>query len=177
MQFVGLIGDMGSGKTCFATSVLYRSHLMGRKVAANYALKFPFRLLSFKELATLPDDLFHYDIVSDELGIGADSYDFFDKQPKQIGKLITQLRKRHDRVYYTVQRFSMITKRLRIMTDGFILFEDVDRVLDHEEKGFVCGGLFRLRFYDNEFRLVKKPQIFDGKPYWNLYDTDEIVWD
>lgn len=175
MNFIGVIGDMGSGKTNFVTAVLKRSYDLGRPIAANYKLEFPSRLTSFDELAKLPDDIRDYDVGMDELGTGADSYDFFDLQPKRIGKLVTQLRKRHCRVYYTVQRFSFITKRLRVMTDGFVLCEDMDRMFDHHEKDFVCDGLFHLSFYDGDFKLVNT-EIFDGKPYRNLYNTDEIIW-
>ncbi len=176
MNFIGVIGDMGSGKTNFITAVLKRSRDMGRPIAANYDLKFDFRLTSFTELAELPDDIQGYDIGMDELGTGADSYEFFANTPKNLSKLVTQLRKRNCRVWYTVQRFGFITKRLRVMTDGFILTEDLDREQDHHAKDFVCNGLFRLSFYTPDYKLVNG-EIFDGRPTRNLYNTNEIIWD
>lgn len=175
MNFIGVIGDLGSGKTNFMTAILKRSHDLGRPIVANYKLSFPSTLVSFKEMALLPDYLQGADIGADELGTGADSYEFFEKTPKNLGKLITQLRKRHCRVWYTVQRFSFITKRLRIMTDGFVLCEDLDKSQNHLEKDFVCEGFFKLSFYSNEYKFIRS-EIFDGRPYRDLYNTDEIIW-
>lgn len=177
MHFFGIIGDMGSGKTNFATAMLYLSYLQGRKVGANYALKFPAELIPFSEVAEFSDKIQDIDLCMDELGVGADSYDFFASQPRQIGKLVTQVRKRNSRLYYTVQRFSMIARRLRIMTDGFFAMEDLDRNADHTVPGYVCNGLFRVRFLDNELQQTRKSEVFDGKPFRDLYNSKEIVWD
>lgn len=176
MNFIGLIGDMGSGKTCFATAVLYMSHRAGRKVGANYKLDFPADLISFEELQGFPAKIYGVDLVMDELGTGADSYDFMSEQAKNIGKLVTQIRKRKARVYYTVQRFNFIARRLRQMTDGFIMFKDLDSHLDHLAKDFVCAGLFELEFLDADMNRTRENEVFDGKPFWNLYNTDEIIW-
>ncbi len=176
MNFIGLIGDMGSGKTCYATAVLYLNHIAGRKVGANYKLNFPSKLLSFERLAEFPADVYDLELVMDELGTGADSYDFMGEKPKNIGKLVTQIRKRKSRVWYTVQRFNFISRRLRQMTDGFILFRDLDSDLDHRANGFICGGLFELTFHDSEAVPTGRVEIFDGKPYWHLYNTNEIIW-
>lgn len=175
MNFIGVIGDMGSGKTNFVTAIMKRSHDAGREIVANYKLTFPSTLMSFETLATLPPEIINKDVAMDELGTGADSYDFFDSQPRKLGKLVTQLRKRKCRVWYTVQRFSFITKRMRIMTDGFVLSEDMDREQNHLATGFICQGFFKLSFYTNDFVLVNS-EIFDGRPYRNLYNTDEIIW-
>lgn len=176
MFFIAIIGDMGSGKTCFMTAVLKLSHDLGRKIIANYQLNFDYQLMSFDELKKFPEDLRDCDVAMDELGTGADSYDFMSEKSQNITKLVTQIRKRHSRCYYTVQRFKFITRRLRVLTDGFILCEDLDKHEDHEAPGFVCDGLFRLEFYDSDLNPTRKPETFDGKPFWDLYDTDEIIW-
>lgn len=176
MNFIGLIGDMGSGKTCFATAILKMSHDLGRPVGANYKLNFDYSLMSFEEIQGFPARFHDMDFVADELGTGADSYDFMSEQAKNIGKLVTQIRKRKCRVYYTVQRFNFIARRLRQMTDGFIMFKDLDADLDHLAKDFVCAGLFELEFLDADLNRTRPNEIFDGKPYWNLYDTNEIIW-
>ena len=176
MNFIGLIGDMGSGKTCFATAILKMNHDTGRKVGANYKLGFESELMSFAELKEFPAKFYQMDYVADELGTGADSYEFMGEQAKNIGKLVTQVRKRECRVYYTVQRFNFIARRLRQMTDGFIMFRDLDSHLDHLVKDFVCAGLFELEFLDADMRRTRDNEIFDGKQFWHLYDTKEIIW-
>lgn len=176
MRFIAIIGEMGGGKTCLATRILKMNHDIGRRVGANYNLKFPSTLISFEELAKFPAEMHHMDFVMDELGTGADSYDFMNETPKNITKLVTQTRKLHNRIYYTVQRFNFIARRLRQLTAGFIFCEDMDSDKDHEAKGFVCGGIFRLSYFNAEGEPTRKPRLFDGRSTWPLYDTDEIIW-
>lgn len=182
MEFIGIIGERGSGKTNIMTKYLHDAMRDGDKVISNYSLKFKHRIMSFEELRQLGPEIQDCVIGMDELGVGADSYDFFSKESRKITSLIAQIRKRHCRVYYTVQRFSMVARRLRLQTDGFIFMEDIDRgnmrtadglrVKTHRE---VCSGFFRA-MYCNDDLEVMRTRIFDGHKYWGIYDTDEIIW-
>lgn len=181
MEFIGIIGDRGSGKTNLMTKYLYDFSLEGYDIVANYPVKFKARYMPFSEIRKMPEEIEDTIIGMDELGIGADSYDFFSKDVKMITDLIAQIRKLHCRVYYTVQRFNMIARRLRLQTDGFIFMEDLDRMnmilpdgkvaRTHRE---VCKGMFRAQFVDSEMRPTRSV-IFDGKPYWSKYNTDQRV--
>jgi hypothetical protein len=118
----------------------------------------------------------------DELGIGADSYDFFSKDTRAIVSLIAQIRKLHCVCYYTVQRFRQIARRLRLQTNGFIFMEDQDKgnmicpdgdiAKSHRE---VCRGLFTASYYDEEMVMVDE-KTFNGRPYWGKYNTDTMIW-
>ena len=173
MYFIGIIGEKGSGKSNLLTALLYDEYGNGRKIVANYHLKFPFLYKSFADMTTLSDDLQDAVIGMDELAEGADSYEFLASNPRKITKLVAQIRKRNAVGIYNVQKYGWITKRLRDQTDAFILMEDLDkRKADHTP--YNCDGVFRAEFCDEHFRVIRTA-VFDGKPFRSLYDTQEII--
>lgn len=182
MEFIAIVGDRGSGKTNLLTALMkHEFDTFGRRIVGNYQINFPSKFMTFDEVRKLPPEIRDSTIGLDELGLGADSYEFFSKANKEISELIFELRKLHAKAWYTVQRFNLIAKRLRDQTDGFILMEDLDRVnmvrsdgtpvATHRE---VCDGMFRATFYNGSFKFVVS-RVFDGKPFWHLYNTDEKV--
>lgn len=191
--FNGIIGDVGSGKTNIMTRYLKRSADVGAPVISNYALiGIKHRLMSFNEfrdlIMTKNERLIRSQVEGavvgwDELGVGADSYDFMSKDTRSMGEFIAQIRKLHITAFYTVQRFSMIVRRLRIMTGAFILMDDLDkhrmlgidgkRVKQHRD---ICAGLFNATMVNDYLEPVGASRVFNGKPYWGMYDTDKIIW-
>lgn len=186
MEFVAILGDRGSGKTNLLTALLkYERDSFKRRIVANYTLRFPYTRRTFEQVCAIPPELQGSAIGLDELGLGADSYKFWSKAAEKMAELIFELRKLHAKAFYTVQRFGLITVRLREQTDGYIMMDDPDRdvmwkddpngnrvyVADHRE---VCQGVFDARFFDRDRRFVKHRK-FDGRPYWDLYDTDELI--
>lgn len=120
----------------------------------------------------------------DELGVGADSYEFFAKDNRTLTEIVAYIRKFHMTGYYTVQRFSMIARRLRIMTGAFITMRDMDahnrihpetgkRVRQHRD---ICRGIFMAQMLDDAMEPIGHPKPFNGRPYWDMYDTDKIIW-
>ncbi len=186
MEFTGIIGSRGSGKTALMTAILKDYADQGIPVLANYKLNFDSVTMSFEKireiLRTNPSDLSDIAIGLDELGRGADSYEFMGKSAEEITLLIQQIRKLHSKVVYTVQRFNNIAKRLRDQTDGFILMKDLDaenfvtpdgsRVINHR---LVCNGFFEAKFFNENFEYLRT-RILDGSPYYEFYNTDEIIW-
>lgn len=186
MDFVGIVGDRGSGKTNILTAFLYDYAMAGIPVIANYNLNFDSITMSFDDIRKIiqndPTKLSDIVIGLDELGRGADSYEFFKKDVQDITLLIQQIRKLHSKVIYSVQRFRTIAKRLRTQTDGFIMMNDPDKnnfthpdgtlAMNHRE---VCKGEFRAAFMTDNL-VVIRTEIFDGKPYYAKYNTDEIIW-
>lgn len=163
-EVVGIIGNRGAGKTCLLTSLLYIDYNMKHKIIANYHLKFPFTYMPFEELSELPESLKGATIGMDELGIGADSRQFFSKRNSNITKLITQLRKRHCLLYYTVQRHNLIDKRIRQQTDNYILMEKTGH-----------KGIFTMRMLDGWTLELLSKSSFDGRKFFDMYDTNEII--
>jgi len=173
MEFVAVIGDRGSGKSNLMSGLLYTHYCQGWKIIANYTLNFPAHLMSFTEIAKLGPEIQDAYIGLDELSEGADSYDFFAKNVRKINRLISQIRKRNCRVYYTDQRLHKIAKRLRSLTDGFILMEDLDR--DKEGHNFEnCASHFRATFLNDRLDTIKV-LVFNGRPFQGLYNSKELI--
>ena len=76
-EVVGIIGNRGAGKTCLLTSLLYIDSQLGNKIICNYSVKFPATYMTFSQVADLPESLKGATLGFDELGIGADSREFF----------------------------------------------------------------------------------------------------
>ncbi|MBW8035459.1 MAG: hypothetical protein FVQ79_07465 [Planctomycetes bacterium] len=173
MEFVGIIGDRGSGKTNLMTKLLYLHHLSGENIIANYTLHFPANLMSFTEVAKLGPEIQSAYIGLDELSEGADSYEFFEKNVRRVTRLISQIRKRECRVYYTDQRLNKIAKRLRQQTDGFILMRDLDKgKAGHNFDN--CESVFECTFLTDTLAVVKTV-LFNGKDSQHLYNSKEII--
>lgn len=180
MEFVAILGDRGSFKSCFMTSLLAIDAREGREIVANYSLFFPpeyhVSKATFEEIAALAENsvaLRGCSIGVDELGVGADSYDFMNKTPRKITALVAQLRKDRAIFYYNAQRFNTIALRLRDQTDAFFLCEDVDKLENpgprHRE---TCKGIAHITQCDADLNTIRE-FYFDGKPWYNYYDTDE----
>jgi len=186
MEFLAIIGDPGSGKTNMLVKYLYAEYHSGTQVVSNIrSIKFPQIYMEFDDFIEAAD---HDDprldgayVGTDELGVGADSYEFLSARNKGLTKFNTQRRKYQIRWAYTVQRFSMISRRLRLLTDGFISMSDPDknnmwhsngrRAKHHNE---VCRGVFRAEYFDRNMKLIKR-RMFNGRRYWPLYDTREKI--
>jgi hypothetical protein len=172
---VAIVGNKGSGKTLFLTFIAEHAHYMeNRKVFSNFDLtEIPYERFDYQMLAELPEHIENAVILMDETQMGADAYEFLSKQSKGITKLATQLRKRKLDLYMTTQRFSFISKRLRDLTD-FIFAMEVLR----DQNQQIIRGMARVEIYDRNdpFREIPmKDFTFDGRPFFNHYNTNEII--
>lgn len=174
MLFTGILGDPGTGKTSLMTHFLYCAYKAGHPVIANYHLKFKATYMTFKELAaSVGDEKLRRAIIGiDELSEGADSYNWLDMQPRQITKLVSQLRKMEAQVFYNDQRFNKVIKRLRDITDGFFLMDDNDA--PHPNKDYQCACIFNVIALDKYFHKTGE-FTFRGVGVHGLYDSKEII--
>lgn len=190
VDVIAILGDTGSFKSCLTTYMLAQDAIDGRPIVANYRLKFPeqypTRYLPFDQLVTLandPNDVSLKDatIGLDELGRGADSYDFFRSNARAITSWAAQHRKDHAKIIYNDQRLRNIAIRLRELTDVFILCEDEDkwsplpeglaRGTPHRQW---CKGVARVTTMDDNFSVISTSR-FNGKPWYQYYNTDEKI--
>jgi hypothetical protein len=181
-MFTGIIGEPGSGKTNFLTAMLYRAHKRGRKVVANYPLYFPHTRMDFKTLATLPDLVQDCIVAMDELAIGADAYDFWKHDARNLTTLVAEYRKRNVDLWYSVQYGTWITLRLRQSTGPRVIMYDLDRHITHCKhynrecpgspacNGYVCNGIYMCYMFNEHGDFVRR-RPFNGRKYWTLYDT------
>lgn len=173
MEVIGILGDRGSGKTCFLTWLLYRAYLDGHLIINNYTVEFDHVEMPFKELAKLGPKLQDAWIGLDELGQGADAYDFLSKQSRALSDLVQQLRKRNCVLIWTTLRRYLITRRIRELTDYFFLMEDLDKHNPgHTQYNCLCN--FRCTVMDAEYRKVNSFD-FDGSSIVHLYNSYQIV--
>jgi len=183
-RLIAIVGDIGSGKTALMTLLLRAASLEGRAVIANYTLQFPYIHKQFSAIATRPasEDALWQDayLGTDELNIGADSYEFFTTQSKKIAFLVTQLRKDNITWLFTVTRFGLIVKRIRDQVDCFMLPTDDDartvnhKILDQNRNPLYCKGEFHADILDGDGRLLRRI-AFDAKPIWNLYQSNQHI--
>lgn len=163
---IGIVAKRGSGKTLLMTGLAEAYHQGGIKVFANYGLKVtPFKYVDFDTLASFPEWLHDGAIFMDEIHIGADSYDFFASRVRNITAFVTQLRKRNLTFYFTTQDFAMVTKRLRLQTNYIYQLEKTPI------HGVIQVDVFD---YDAQGKYIKTI-IFDGRPFFAYYDTNEII--
>lgn len=151
------------------TFLAIKYHAEGKKIYSNYHLKnIPYKSMTLKEMAELPDELMNAVVLMDELHVGADSYDFMKSSSKAFYTFATQLRKRKVSWYYTTQIFTQVAKRIRMQTDYLITMENTKK--EHLFKGHVYDRRKLENINDpiNQF-------TFDGSSYFSEYDTDEVI--
>lgn len=153
----------------------------GSPIIANYSLRFPSRLVRFGDIVKLTDaELEDAYIGTDELNIGADSYEFFTRQSTKLAYLTTQLRKNNNTWIFATTRFRLIALRIRQQVDAFIIPSDDDarfvnhKILDVNRKPLYCKGQFHAKLYDGDMQLIREI-AFDATKIWDAYDTNERI--
>jgi len=165
-----VLGRRGSGKTLFMTALADQYAKEGVKVYANYHLKnIPYTFMSFKQLVEKVENQSLSDgvVFLDEIQQGADAYEFFSKKAKAVTTFATQIRKLHIVLYYSTQVFVYGAKRLRDQTNYIIECETTDE-----------PGVTEVAIYDHMLKYTGeliREFVFDGRPYFGSYDTDELV--
>ena len=162
----GIIGDRGSFKTCFMTSLAYAYYKEGRKIYTNYELfEIPHEKITIAEMKQLPNYLRNSLVIIDEIHIWADAYEFMGKSAKALATFGTQLRKRKVDFFFTTQIFTQVPKRLRDQTNYLILMKKT------KDEG-IARAVVMDRFARNR---VVNAFLFDGRPFYEKYDTDEVI--
>lgn len=172
-MIIGVIGDRGSGKTLFMTREAHMQYLNGKKIYSNYKLKFP-ESEKTKKPELLPNEFFiNYEdhnlknccLFLDEVYVYIDSRTSISRTNKIMSYFFNQTRKTGVDLYYSTQFFSQVDKRLRHNTERFVLpkaFKLKDNIVIQVD---ICN---------RDLKVLDKWQ-FLGKPYYNFYDTDEII--
>lgn len=182
MEFTGIVGDRGSGKTCHLVALMHDEWTKNKlEPISNIWLDFPHIRVTFeglrrwiKEKNPILQGRF---LGLDEISEWADAYDFFGKETQELTHFASQIRKLGMVCTWTDQRFNKVAKRLRDQTDKFMLMEDADKHMweDPRIHRKHCEGRFRVLRIDEYFRIWGKPMIFNGREYWHLYNTLEEV--
>ena len=170
-----ILGRRGSGKTLHMTYLATQYINEGFKVVSNVAFKgFKYHYIEYEQLIydllsmdDFPDYLREAVLFFDELQLVADSYNFNSKETRALTKLVTQIRKLKSTMYWSTQVFTMVTKRVRDQTNF------ITQVLPSTTKGVSKVTVYDYMGHENGLKV--KQFLFDGRPYFNKYDTNHII--
>jgi len=171
VYIIGIHGWKGSGKTCLMTYLGYLDHKGGRKVYANYWTTYA-DYISLKEVSKLPDYLHDATVMLDEVHVGADARAIFKPSNNEINKLATQLRKRRVILMYTTQKWTYPDKRLREQAE---LELECKKPREKNPKYFRVIKRDRTIPTKRDRDALAEKFTFYGAPYFNMYDTDEVI--
>lgn len=167
---LGIIGRRGSGKTLLAVAYLYDFYKnKGKKIYSNIRLGFPYTPLTEEDIATLPPEMHGSVVLIDEIQAWYHAYNFLSKGARNLSTLLSQLRKRDITLIYTTQFYNYATKPTRQQTDYVITMESIAGM----PKGVAKATIFDPKEFAG-YDIIQEFQ-FDGRPYFNLYDTTEVV--
>ena len=167
-MIVGIEGGLGSGKTLIMSRYLHKDRVKyHRDVFANYNLHFDHKKLNIKDMLDKKVSLMDVSVGIDELTLFADCRSSMGEMNKLMSYFILQTRKRNVCLYFTTQDFSMVDKR--IMHHTFV------RIFCSKVKGDDNFRSFEI--IDIRDSLFSPPQVFimDIRPYFELFDTNEII--
>lgn len=177
-KLVGILADVGEGKTALMTYILYQDYMRGNDVIANYHLNFPRHesaKFSYMDIDTIHklfqdqsnEELSNATLGLDEAHMGLDSRLALRRLNMRLGYLATQRRKRNLDIYFTSQRKFMTDIRIRSLCDYYIQIEKISNK--------------PLSF---RYRAVN-PETFESMTRWvyftptqkhlDMYDTNEII--
>lgn len=170
---IEILGERGDGKTLLMTGLGYAFKKYDNfNVWANYNITgYKNRYYNFEELSQFPEDLINAVVLMDEAHVGVDAYNSLMGSVKNITKFVTQLRKRNVILIYSTQRHNTVAKRLRNMVNYTI---EVNKVMDMGEfTGYINCFVFNREKPLNEDFV--KQFTFNGNPFFEMYDTGEII--
>jgi hypothetical protein len=162
LTLIGIIGDLGSGKTLSLTYFGYRAYLKQRTVFTNM------NSLVFKNILTKTildlDDMRSGFAGLDELWLWADSRLSPSLKNRISSMILLKSRKRDLDICYTTQHWMQIDCRIRNVTDFIVMPE-----LSGNET--FC----RIRILSYPYLATVKTIMYRTEPFFKMYDhTEEI---
>ncbi len=167
-KVIAINGRRGTCKTLLAVHYVHGYYLQGRTVYSNIWLNFDYKPLTVEMIRELPDELKGSVVLIDEVQAWADAYKFFDKDSMALSTLATQLRKLKVTLIITCQDLRDTIIRLRRQVDYIIRMERASKI----------DGIAYATVLDAtaaEGRDFVKQFLFDGRKYFDMYDTEEVV--
>lgn len=169
-------GGKGRGKTLTMVFEAYEYYLEGWAVYTNMQSCTFAKHMPPNEILDIDKNskLNHCVLMIDELQTIMDARNSMSKQNKKFSYFLQQIRKRGIILLGTSQFSKLIDVRMRDQIDltGFPNFRSEYDICE-------CVYLDNSRFQDNnefqEYKPTIRRIIFDAKPVYKLYDTDEII--
>jgi len=166
---VAIIGDRGAGKTLTMRALAENYKKEGLNIYANFTMSdIDYTRIEFDDIVDFPEYLENGVIFLDEGHIGMDAYNFFSRKVKDSTKFMTQTRKRKLTIYFSTQIFSQVARRLRLLTNYIMECRETDTA------GLIYISIFdRMKVVHNDGFI--RELYLDGRPFFDKYDTDEII--
>lgn len=170
-MIIGYIGNIGSGKTLSMVKRAYEQYKRGKKIYANFKLNFPYEPLTMDKLMDMKNDntdLKDSCVLIDEAHIYLDSRRSASKVNVVLSYFVLQSRKKSCDIYFTTQFIGQVDKRLRDPAHIYVLC----KTRQINSTTHITLNILELRKVEgNETKL----KAFVSNPYFELYDTNEIV--
>jgi len=168
-MLTAICGPIGSGKTLFMTRCIYKEKLRRPEVniATNYRLVgIDFKFINAADLFDIKQQLKDTILGIDEFHIFLDSRAFMKPSNQQLTHFILQTRHLGVNLYFTTQDISQVDLRLRRQLD-FLAYCT----------GTPYENYFKVKIVDyrDVLNVRQNDFIYDGAPYYDLYDTTEII--
>ena len=164
-----VIGERGAGKTLLVVGLGTLLQKSGMKLVSNVSFhSVPFRRMTFAQFVADADTIRDTVAIFDEFHVGADSYKWWSQKVNVITAFLTQTRKRNVIMFLTTQRMDTIASRARKMVDYVY---QVEAGSDYNGQVY-CEIFDRRKPEPDDF---VKAFMFDGRPFFDEYDTNEII--
>jgi len=174
-MIIGFIGDMGSGKTLSMVRLAYSLHNKGYKIYSNFSLKFPFEYFTLPDIMNFAEGDVNFTntvFLIDEAHIFIDARRSASAKNLALSYFILQTRKQNVWLFFTTQYYHQVDKRLRASTNAFVEsnFKSYTNSLGHQDNK--CLNTWNIV---KSNKIITKKFIFNANPFFNLYDTNEII--
>lgn len=162
-----VLGPRGAGKTLMLTAVAENAFALGFNVFTNFTLKgIPHEKLKGKEIEEKADKIQKGVLLLDEMREVSDSYSPFATTPKQVATFAAQSRKRQITIFYAAQDLMQVAVRMRRLTDLVVEMYASEHPGYHE---------YRIMTKDVPNELIKDFTLLYGVPFYDKFDTNEII--
>jgi len=170
-MIIGIVGDIGSGKTLSMTHLGMIMQKSGISIYSNYHLEFPHvRIDNIQDINSIntPTNA----LLFDEIWITADSRKSMQYENIMLSTSVLQSRKKHIDILYTTQYIAQVDTRIRDVTN--FIFHPTILVTDSAHAPmYIRLKVLKRNLYGD---MIESKHI-DLYTYGTeeLYNTDELV--
>ena len=171
-MIIGILGQLGAGKTLLMTLLGYNLYRQGYKVYANYHLNFPYTYLQdFEDFDNIDVEKENV-VLLDEIWTTADARRSLHEPAIQLSKRILQSRKKRSHILYTAQFSRLVDVRIRNITNAIFVVSPLLR----DQEGIPVLLMVKVRSRDLEgFMVERGTKLVPCLGAHRLYDTYEVV--
>jgi len=166
MALIGIVGELGMGKTLTATYLTWRNYYYKkRRVFSNinlYGIPFT-KIDSIQDFEKMKKGVF----LGDELWLWIDSRCSQSVKNRVTSTILLKSRKRGLTIIYTAQAFSQIDRRVRTITD-FLVYPLLNR------DNTICKAVI-FRGSNPTPQSIIRTLYFRTEPIFKMYNSNEEV--